>query len=70
MSTVTEIEAAMEKFSPEQMREVSDWIAARLLPAETPEMLAAIDEGLRSLQTEPKLSAEEVRRNIRAWTTA
>jgi len=69
MSTVTEVEAALERFSPEQMREVSDWIAARLLPAETPEMLAAIDAGLRSLQTEPKLSAEEVRRNIRAWTT-
>jgi len=40
-----------------------------LSPAETPEMLAAIDAGLQSLQTEPKLSAEEVRRNIRAWTT-
>lgn len=37
------------------------------LPAETPATLAAIDEGLRSLETEPTLSAEDVRRNIRAW---
>jgi hypothetical protein len=32
-------------------------------------MLAAIDDGLRSLETEPKLSAEDVRRNIRTWVT-
>jgi hypothetical protein len=67
MSTVTEVEKALEKFSPEQMREVADWIAARLLPDESPEQLAAIDAGLRSLRTEPTLNAEQVRQNIRAW---
>lgn len=67
MSTVSEVEAALEKFTPEQMREVADWIATRLLPAETPEMLAAIDEGLRSLENEPMLSAEEVRRSVGKW---
>ena len=69
MSTVPEVEAALEKFTPEQLREVADWLNARLVPEETPEMLAAIDDGLRSLETEPKLSAEDVRRNIRAWVT-
>jgi hypothetical protein len=69
MSTVTEVENALEKFSPEQMREVADWIAARLLPEETPEMLAAIDEGLRSLKTEPTLTADQVRQNLRTWLT-
>lgn len=69
MSTVTEVEAALEKFTPEQLREVADWLNARLVPEETPEMLAAIDEGLRSLETEPKLSGEDVRQNIRAWAT-
>jgi len=69
MSTVSEVEAALEKFTPEQQRQVADWLNARLLPPETPEMLAAIDEGLRSLETEPKLSAEDVRRNIPAWVT-
>lgn len=69
MSTVSEVEAALEKFTPEQLREVADWLNARLVPQETPEMLAAIDEGLRSLETEPTLSAEDVRRNIRAWVT-
>jgi hypothetical protein len=69
MSTVSEVEAALEKFTPEQLKEVADWLNARLAPQETPEMLAAIDEGLRSLETEPTLSAEDVRRNIRAWVT-
>jgi hypothetical protein len=69
MSTVTQVEAALEKFTPEQLREVADWLNARLMPEETPEMLAAIDEGLRSLETEPKLSVEEVRQNIRGWVT-
>jgi hypothetical protein len=69
MSTVSEVEAALEKFTPEQLREVADWLNARLAAQETPEMLAAIDEGLRSLETEPTLSAEDVRRNIRAWVT-
>jgi len=69
MSTVSEVEAALEKFTPEQLREVADWLNARLIPQETPEMLAAIDDGLRSLETEPKLSAEDVRQNIRAWAT-
>lgn len=69
MSTVTEVEKALEKFTPEQMREVADWIMARLLPDETPEMLAAIDEGIRSLETEPTHTVDEVRQNIRAWVT-
>jgi len=56
MRTVTEVEAALERFSPEQMREVSDWIACGC-PTDSPEMPAAI---------EPKLSAEEVRRNTRS----
>lgn len=69
MSTVNEVEAALEKFTPKQQREVAEWLNARLLADETPEMLAAIDAGLHSLATEPKLSAEDVRRNIRAWVT-
>jgi hypothetical protein len=67
MSTAAEVESTLEKCTPEQMREVADWINPRLLPAETSEMVAAIDEGLHSLATEPKLSVEQVRQNIRAW---
>jgi len=52
MSTVTEIEAALEKLPREQVRQVADWIAARELPDETTAQLEAIDAGLRSLANE------------------
>ena len=67
MSTVTEVEAVLERFTPEQMREVSDWITTRLMSEESPEQLAAIDAGHLSLRTEPTLSAEQIRQNIRSW---
>ncbi len=36
---------------------------------ETPELLAAVDEGLRSLEREPTYTPEEVRRKIAQWTS-
>jgi hypothetical protein len=35
---------------------------------ESPEMLAAIDEGLRSLQEEGSIPIEEVERRMKTWT--
>jgi len=69
MSTVREIEAAIEKLSPPQIRELADWLTDRLIPGETPAMLAALDAGIRSLESEPTVPAEEVRNKIKAWTT-
>jgi predicted transcriptional regulator len=66
MSTVAEIEAAIETLTPAQQRELADWLAARLIE-ETPEMLAAIDAGERSLATERGVPIEEVRRNLSRW---
>jgi hypothetical protein len=69
MSTVTEIEAAIERLSPQQLRELADWLTNRLITGETPAMLAALDAGIRSLETEPTVPAEDVRKKIKAWTT-
>lgn len=69
MSTVPEIEAAIERLSPPQIRELADWLTDRLLPDETPAMLAALDAGIRSLESEPTVPAEDVRKKIKAWTT-
>ncbi len=65
-----QIEAALDRLSPEQLRLVSDGIAARLMPKTTPAMLAALDEGIRSLQTEPLVPAEAIRHKIKEWSTA
>jgi len=69
MSTVQEIEAALDRLPPEQLREIGDWIAARLMPETTPAMLAALDEGIHSLENEPTVPAEDVRRKIKEWST-
>lgn len=66
---IGKIEAALDRLPPERLREVGDWIAARLMPESTPAMLAALDEGICSLQTESTVPAEEVRKKIKAWAT-
>jgi hypothetical protein len=52
------------------LRELSNWLVARLQPAESAQMLAAIDEAERSLAQEGGVPVEEVRRNLRSWITA
>ncbi len=68
MSTVTEIEAALEKLPEDAQREVAAWLEVRLWP-ETPAMLAAIDEAERSLVEEGGVPLDEARRNLRQWIT-
>lgn len=66
MSTVAEIEAALEKLPVDAQRAVAAWLEARLWP-ETPAMTAAIDEAERSLVGEGGVPVEEVRQNLRSW---
>jgi hypothetical protein len=68
MSTVTEIQFALERLSVDAQREVAAWLEARLWP-ETPAMLAAIDEAERSLAREGGVPVEDVRKNLRSWIT-
>jgi hypothetical protein len=68
MSTVIEIESALEKLPIEAQREVAAWLETRLWP-ETPAMLAAIDEAERSLSEEGGVPVEDVRKNLRQWIT-
>ncbi len=68
MSTVAEIETALEKLPIEAQRQIAAWLEARLWP-ETRAMLAAIDEAERSLSDEGGVPVEEVRRDLRTWIT-
>ena len=68
MSTVIEIETAIEKLSPEEQSEIAGWLNSRLI-TETPAMLAALDEGIRSLENEPTVPLEQVREKIDTWVT-
>jgi hypothetical protein len=64
MSTVTEIEATIERLSSPQIRKLADWLTDPLLPGETPAILAALDAGIRSLEREPTVPVEVVRKKI------
>jgi hypothetical protein len=65
MTKLVEIQDAIQHLPPQERAELRHWI----LEEETPEMLAAIDVGIRSAETEPKLSAEQLRGKLKAWTT-
>jgi hypothetical protein len=68
MSTVPEIEAAIERLSPGEVQELAEWLNDRLMKGESPAMLAALEEGIGSLDGEPTVPAETVRQKIKAWT--
>jgi hypothetical protein len=68
--SVTEIIQELPKLSPEDRHVLRQELDERYLTdfEETPEMLAAIDEGLRSLKEEPTMTLDELRAEMRTWT--
>jgi hypothetical protein len=64
MTTLVEIQDAIQHHPPQERAELRHWI----LEEETPEMPAASDVSIRSAETEPKLSAEQLRSKLKAWT--
>lgn len=62
MSTVQEIQDAILHLPPQDRETLRLWLAGT--EGEIPEMLAAIDEGLRSLGQKGVIPLEKVRQNI------
>ena len=50
-------------------RTKSEAVARALAEFNRLERMAALDAGIRSLESEPTVPAEDVRRKIKAWTT-
>ncbi len=67
MSTVQEIQEAILRLPPQDREALRHWLDDT--EEETPEMLAAIDEGLRSLREKEVIPLGQVRQNIAAWAT-
>jgi len=65
----TQLIEEIEKLSPEELELVQAKLDALQNEhiEETPEMLAAIDEGLRSLRDEPTITLEELEREMKTW---
>ena len=72
VSGLIEIQAAIEKLSEEERTELRRWLEAYGEDdvEESDELMAAIDEGIRSLETEGGIPLEVVRQEFLArWGT-
>ncbi len=69
MQTVAEIEAAIAKLPASKQWEIANWQEESLLSEETPAMLAAIDEGIRLLESKPIVPIRAIHKKIKEWTT-
>lgn len=69
--SVTEILEELPKLSPTDQNLIRERIDELLMAEfeETPEMLAAIDEGIRSAESEPGYPAQAVRPELSSWFT-
>ena len=67
MTKLAEIQDAILQLDPREQQVLRHWLDETA--EETPEMLAAIDEGLHSLAAEGGVPIEEARRHLRQWIT-
>lgn len=67
MTKLAEIQSAILQLDPADREELRHWLDETA--EETPEMLAAIDEGLRSLKEKGVIPLEDVRKELRSWVT-
>ena len=67
MTKLAEIQSAILQLDPAEREELWHWLDE--MAEETPEMLAAIDEGLRSLKAKGVVPLEDVRRELPSWVT-
>lgn len=67
MTKLAEVQSAILQLDPAEREELRHWLDETA--DETPEMLAAIDEGLRSLKAKGAIPLEDVRRELSSWVT-
>jgi predicted transcriptional regulator len=67
MTKLEEVQSAILRLEPADREQLRYWLDETT--EETPEMLAAIDEGLRSLKEKGRIPLEDVRRELWSWTT-
>lgn len=61
MTKLAQIQEAISQLPPQEQQELRHW----LLEEESPEMLAAADQGLRSLVEEPTIPVTDIRQRIK-----
>jgi len=66
MSGLAEIQRAILELPTQERSQLWDWFLEQEI-VESPELLAAVDEGIRSIESHGGIPAEEVRRRIATW---
>jgi len=67
MTKLAEIQMAILQLDPAEREALRHWLDETA--EETPEMLAAIDDGLRSLKEKGVMPLKEVRQRLPSWVT-
>ncbi len=67
MTKLAEIQSAILHLDPAEREELRHWLDETA--EETPAMLAAIDQGLRSLKEKGVIPLENVRQQLASWVT-
>lgn len=67
MTKLAEVQEAILQLDPVEREELRHWLDETA--EETPEMLAAIDAGLRSLKARGVIPLEDVRQQLSSWVT-
>jgi hypothetical protein len=67
VTKLAEIQTAILQLDPMDREELRHWLDETA--EESPAMLKAIDQGLRSLKAKGVIPLEEVRRQLPSWTT-
>ncbi len=70
MSTVTEIETAIDKLSLAEQRAIAMHLGERLVSEESADMLAALDAGIRSSEQNgaSPVTRQELEQKVRQWS--
>ena len=68
MTKLAEIQEAIRQLAPQEQQELLHWLDEKV--EETPAMLAAIDEGLHSLQTKgtQPFTRAQLEQRVRQWS--
>ena len=68
MTKLAEIQDAIRQLAPQEQQELLHWLDEKV--EETPAMLAAIDEGLHSLQTKgtQPFTRAQLEQRVRQWS--
>jgi hypothetical protein len=68
--SLTELIQKIHELSPEDRETIRRELdSVPYLDDVTPEMLAAVDEGLRSSREEPSCTVEDLQEDLRKWTS-